>query len=189
MGIGTIFGSAAAGAGTGAMIGGPWGAAIGGGIGLGAGMLQSKEQANKEQRQRELAASTQEFSPWTGLQAQPVEEVSDMQNLFSGALTGAQMYGMGKMGAANQANLAKQDALLSAQTKFYENAGRAPASVQAPSFYAPAPQAAVPSQVTPEIQAMYMDPRFADIANPQVAMMQESQWLPMYEQNMYAQNK
>src|SRR5687768_13670548 len=58
----------------------------------------------KEQRQRELAAQTQLYSPWTGLQAQPVQEADAFGSALQGGTAGA-MYSQMK----EQNELAKQE--------------------------------------------------------------------------------
>lgn len=73
-----------------------YGALIGGALGLAKGATIDKDKAN---RQRELAAATARYSPWTGLQAQPVQEADPWGSALQGATAGA---GMGQsFGAAN----------------------------------------------------------------------------------------
>lgn len=63
-----------------------------GGLGIGAGLGLLKGWAidqPKEARQRQLAAATQKYSPWTGNQAQPVEEASPFNNALQWGTTGA----------------------------------------------------------------------------------------------------
>lgn len=48
---------------------------------LGMGALNMIQGANKEKRQTELAAATQRYSPWTKLQAQPIESADPVGNL------------------------------------------------------------------------------------------------------------
>jgi hypothetical protein len=86
---------ALSGAGAGAMFG-PWGAAAGAGLGL-AKYFAFDKPAND--RERTLAATTQKFSPWTGLQAQAPGQVNPMGSTMQGAAAGA---GLGQnMSAAN----------------------------------------------------------------------------------------
>lgn len=56
-------------------------------IGAGTGLLKTEADKKKEARQRQLAATTQLYSPWTGLQANPVQEADEFGNLlkYSGA--------------------------------------------------------------------------------------------------------
>ena len=78
------------------------------------GELIDKPKANK---QRELAASTQQYSPWTGLKANPVQEADTLGNMISGAGAGAQM-GMAMQGAQSD------EGLKSAMTKYYDQGGQ-----------------------------------------------------------------
>jgi hypothetical protein len=56
----------------------------------------------RESRDRKLAAETQRYAPWTGLEAKPVQEESLFGNLLQGGVTGA-MLGQGLGEAANVA--------------------------------------------------------------------------------------
>lgn len=62
--------------------------------GLALGGVKSLLGADKEKRDRALAADTQRYSPWTGMQAAPVEENDVVGNLVSGGVAGAQ-FGQG----------------------------------------------------------------------------------------------
>ncbi len=60
--------------------------------GMGLGLAKTGvEAAYSAPRSRKLAAETQRYSPWTGLQAQPVERVDPFGNLMQGAVAGAGM--------------------------------------------------------------------------------------------------
>jgi len=63
-------------------------------IGLGAGALSGAAKATHKgaqaDRQRKLAAETQRYSPWTGMQAGAVEEANPVGDMFGGGLAGAQ---------------------------------------------------------------------------------------------------
>lgn len=63
------------------------GALVGGGMGLVKGMADKK----KEQRQREVAAETMRWSPWTHMQAGPIQEADVGGSAMQGAMTGAAM--------------------------------------------------------------------------------------------------
>jgi hypothetical protein len=45
----------------------------------------------KEQRDRMLAAQTQRYAPWTGLQAQPIQEGSTFGSALQGGMAGLEM--------------------------------------------------------------------------------------------------
>lgn len=74
--------------------------------------VQYSEQQKKAARDRKLAAKTQELSPWTGLQAGPVNEPSAVGTIGSGL---AQGYAMQQSGAAQDAAKAYQDKSLQLQ--------------------------------------------------------------------------
>jgi hypothetical protein len=75
----------------------PW--LIGSLIGLGKGMLIDQP---KERRQRELAAQTALYSPWTGMQPQPVQEASPFNSALQGGVMGmlADKYSAGGAGGS-----------------------------------------------------------------------------------------
>lgn len=83
-------------------------------IGAGAGLLKA-ELVDKPQadRQRKLAAATQRYSPWTGLQAQPVKEADPVGSALSFGATGAQL------GAGYQDSMAKKK-LMEAQASWLD---------------------------------------------------------------------
>lgn len=61
-------------------------------IGAGAGLLKSElVDRPKENRQRKLAAATQRYSPWTGLQAGQISEADPMGSAIAFGATGAQI--------------------------------------------------------------------------------------------------
>lgn len=69
-----------------------------GGIGAGVGALAGGAKAaiagGKESRDRQLAADTQRYSPWTGMQAAPVESANPVGDIMGGAVSGG-MFGQG----------------------------------------------------------------------------------------------
>lgn len=69
---------------------------IGALIGLGKSFLIDKP---KEKKQRELAAKTIELSPWTGMQANPIQEADPFGEVLKYGATGAAME-QGNMQAA-----------------------------------------------------------------------------------------
>jgi hypothetical protein len=63
-------------------------------IGAGAGLLKSElVDRPKEARQRKLAAETQRYSPWTGMQAGQVQEADPMGSALAFGAAGAQVQG------------------------------------------------------------------------------------------------
>lgn len=98
--------------------------ALGGG---GAGLLKGfTVDADKERRDRALAAETARYSPWTGMKVGPVKEASPFDALLQGAGSGfaqGQEY-MGAEAARNknlaEANAANQTATNNAiQAQYY----------------------------------------------------------------------
>ena len=70
--------------------------------GIGAGLLKSQFiDKPKEERQRRLAAETQRLSPWTGMQAGPIQEADPFGSALQMGTTGA-MLGQGIQGMENQ---------------------------------------------------------------------------------------
>lgn len=57
--------------------------------GLAIGGVKSLLGAEKEKRDRQLAADTQRYSPWTGMQAGPIEKNDVVGNLLQGGIGGA----------------------------------------------------------------------------------------------------
>lgn len=72
-------------------------ALIGGSVGLGKGLLIDQP---KEARQRELAAQTALYSPWTGMQPGPIQEADPFGSALQGATAGMMLGGMGGAGGA-----------------------------------------------------------------------------------------
>lgn len=69
---------------------------IGAGVGALAGGVKSAIAGGKEARDRQLAADTQRYSPWTGLQAGPIEAANPVGDIMGGAVSGgtfAQQFG------------------------------------------------------------------------------------------------
>lgn len=88
-------------------------------IGAGAGLLKSEAIDRPEaDRKRHLAAETQRYSPWTGLQAQPFKEADPLGSALTFWATGA------SMGAGMQ-NAEAQKKLMAAKTNWL-NAGGSP---------------------------------------------------------------
>lgn len=63
-------------------------AAIGAGVGLTKAIAIDKP---KENRQRKLAAETIRYSPWTHMQAGPIQEADPLGSTLAFGMTGAQM--------------------------------------------------------------------------------------------------
>lgn len=66
----------------------PWGLAIGALVGVAKNQLVD---VPREKKQRALAAATQRLSPWTGLQAQPIQQADLLGNALQFGSTGAGM--------------------------------------------------------------------------------------------------
>ncbi len=83
------------------------------GIGAGAGLLKSQVvDRPKEKRQRHLAAETQRYSPWTGMQAGPIQEADPFGSMLQGGMTGATIQqGLGQQKLQNGLITAQTDAL------------------------------------------------------------------------------
>ena len=64
----------------------PWGLAIGAIVGLAKNQLSD---VPREKKQRALAAATQQYSPWTGLQAQPIQQADPFGNALQFGAAGA----------------------------------------------------------------------------------------------------
>ncbi len=74
-------------------------------IGAGVGALKSELfDKGKEARQRELAAQTALYSPWTGMQPQAVQEADTLGAALQGGLAGAQ-FGQAAEKAENEKEL------------------------------------------------------------------------------------
>lgn len=95
MGLGSMLGGAATGAGTGFMMSGgnPWGIAAGAALGAGAAYMGDKEKKAKINQENSVQAEVTRYSPWTGMRGQRVQDdSSDWGNMLQGAATGAAMY-------------------------------------------------------------------------------------------------
>lgn len=119
-------GDVMAGAGMGSMLG-PYGAAAGAGLGLIKYFAVDKPANDK---QRALAATTQKFSPWTGLQAEAPSPVNPMSAGISGA-------GMGMSMGQNMANQQSNNDLKQAQIGYLQSRS---------SMAAPGTQTSLPGQ-------------------------------------------
>lgn len=82
--------------------------------------------APKEKRQRTLAASTQRYSPWTGLQAGPIEEADPFGAALQGGVSGL---GMGQQQEATTHARELQQAQIDALKAMSAKGGGAPAAV------------------------------------------------------------
>ena len=79
---------------------------IGSAVGLGKSYLIDQP---KEKRQRELAAKTQELSPWTGLKASGIEEADPFGSALQFGTTGAMMSAANKKDIAESARQTTMD--------------------------------------------------------------------------------
>lgn len=102
------------------------------GAGVGLGMLKSKQQEEQANRDREVAAVTARYSPWTGMQPNMPQSVDTMGNMMQGGLAGASM-GQGFEAAAS--NQALQDRQMSYLEK--QGGGAGMAAVGASNAIAP----------------------------------------------------
>ncbi len=82
-------------------------------IGAGVGLLKSNADRQRAERQRQMESEVARYSPWTGFAPQRVQEADPLGSVMQGGMTGA-MLGQGMAGAD------KQNALLDAQTKYYQ---------------------------------------------------------------------
>lgn len=97
----------------------------GGGLGLVKGILDQ----GREAKDRQVAAETTRYSPWTHMQAQPVQRADLLGSAMQGGTAGAMM-GQGYQ------NMQNQQGLVDAQTGYYNAAARGAAGAAPP---APAP--------------------------------------------------
>lgn len=102
-------------------------ALIMGGVGLTKSFLVDQP---KENRQRQLAAETQRYSPWTGLQAGPIQEADPFGSTLQG---GAQGFAMGQ----NAQNYEGSKKLQEAQANYLNKMNGASASMDASPSMAP----------------------------------------------------
>jgi hypothetical protein len=99
------------------------------GIGAGVGLLKSQiVDRPKEERQRKLAAETQRYSPWTGLQAQQVQEADPLGNAMQFGVNS----GMMGQGIKNQEGAEK---LRDAQVNYLNRNTPSPQSAAAVSSF------------------------------------------------------
>lgn len=132
---------------------------IGGGAIL--GLIKNHEDQAQSERDRELAATTQRYSPWTGLKAGPIGTyASPIAAAFQGGVSGA---GLGQQlaQATGQQNL--NDALI-------KKLGGAPAA-QPNDTQSATTDAAAPAPVAQDGQPGFLGPPAALMpqAKPQVA--------------------
>ena len=93
-------------------------------IGAGLGVLKSElVDRPRERRQRTLAAETQRYSPWTKLQAQPIQEADALGDVLSYGTTAAQMSQNTKNAQLQQDLLKSQSDLMKAQGKWLQAGG------------------------------------------------------------------
>lgn len=85
-------------------------------VGVSAGSLAKSELVDvpKEKRQRQLAASTQRYAPWTGLKANPIQEADPAAATMSGAVTGLGM-------KTNMQDAAAKDNLMNQQANWLKS--------------------------------------------------------------------
>jgi hypothetical protein len=108
-------------------------------IGAGVGLLKGAtvDQA-REDRQRKLAGTTQRYSPWTGLAAQPVQEADPLGSAMQFGAAGAQL-------GSNMDSSKAQQKLMQAQAHWLDAGGNpnytaAMSTTAAPSYGAYGPK-------------------------------------------------
>lgn len=103
--------------------------AVAAGIGALTGAMKNNAAKKQENADRELAAATQQNSPWTGLQAQPIRRAgSAFGDVFGGALSG------GLQGASLQSAFGAPAA---AGKNTWENLAKAPRDANMMMPYTP----------------------------------------------------
>lgn len=86
-------------------------------LGAGAGLVKSEAvDRPKEDRDRQLAAATQRFAPWTGLKAGPITEADPLGSALTYGAQGAQLQ-------QNIQNSQAQQGLVGAQTNWLNHGG------------------------------------------------------------------
>jgi len=90
-----------------------------GGAALGAINNVEKQKQAKKDREREAVLAR--YSPWTGMQAHPVESPSAFNDVLQGATMGAALGQNMKSADSAEAMNAKQGGLVDAQTAYYQN--------------------------------------------------------------------
>lgn len=166
--------------------------------GAGLGALQYDEQRRQADAQRQLAAATAAYSPWTNLTPDMnIKNPSVLGTVGQGAMMGGIMgasmdsSALAKAGAGSGAG-AGTEALANAGGSSLSKGMMAGAAAPTAAQAAPAAQLATQtstmgaSQITPEIQAMYQDPRLAMIQNPEMEALRQNAWLNMPAKNPYA---
>lgn len=125
------------GAGAGGMAAGPWGALAGAGLGIGKYYLLDKP---KYQRQLELAAATQRYSPWTHLTAQTPDQPDPFSNALAYGSTGASVGQGMENKAAQEAMNKKLMENMDAQSNYYRSVAAANPQNSGLNFSTVAPQ-------------------------------------------------
>jgi hypothetical protein len=77
-------------------------------------LLSQAQQSEQNQNDKELAAATTRYSPWTGMKAGPIRRVDTMGNIMKGLQTGAMASGMGFGGGAAPTGTGDPSALAAA---------------------------------------------------------------------------
>jgi hypothetical protein len=131
-------------------------------IGVGGGLLKSElVDRPKEERQRALAAETQRYSPWTGLQANKVQEADPFGSAMQFGTTGAMM------GSGIQ-NMQSQNKLMDNMSKYYGNGGEGSVSNMTAS--------AASADDSPSLGVDYKDQFKVDPSMSQYGSSQKSPW-------------
>ncbi len=90
-------------------------------VGAALGAAKYKQDEEKAKRQRETEGTIAAYSPWTGMQAQRVEDPNLLGSMLGGASTGASMGQSFDTAANADAMNEKQGGLIDAQTNYYNS--------------------------------------------------------------------
>lgn len=96
-----------------------------GGAGLGAAKYYGVDKP-QEKKQREIAAVTAQYSPWTGMKPNDVAQSSLLGDTMQGAASGAALGQNMNQADAQNAMQAKQGGLIDAQTNYYSALAKSP---------------------------------------------------------------
>lgn len=105
-------------------------------VGAALGAAKYEQDRKKAERQRETEGTVAAYSPWTGMQAQRVQDPDLLGSVLGGASAGAGMGQSVDAAGASDAMNAKQGGLIDAQTNYYNGL----AGSQQQGGYASAPQ-------------------------------------------------
>jgi hypothetical protein len=128
---------------------------IGLGVGAGAGLAKTELIDQPQyQKQKQLAAATQRYSPWTGMKATAPEQPNPLGNMMQFGATGAAL-GQG-VGAAQQQQAMNQNMgnWMNAQTNYLNNMNPATAPI-------PGGGGMAPGMMQPQMNPWAIQPSYA----------------------------